>query len=144
MSVRDDNRQIKETTLRVRFAETDMMGVVHHANYVIYFEAARVDFSRQAGAPYADLELKGYSLAVSDLQIRYLASARFDQMIVVRTWVDTIRSRAVRFGYEIVDQVTRNLLVTGSTQLICIDREGQVRRIPETWYEAMKRMASRS
>lgn len=137
----DDNRQINETTLRVRFAETDMMGVVHHANYIIYFEAARVEFSRRAGAPYADLEAAGYSLAVSDLQIRYLGSARFDQMIVVRTWVETIRSRAVTFGYEIVDQETRNLLVTGSTQLICIDREGQVRRIPETWYKAMSQLA---
>lgn len=138
---RPDPAQVRETTLQVRFAETDMMGIVHHANYAIYFEAGRVDFSRQVGAPYASLEEQGYSLAVSELQIRYIAAARFDQHVTVRTWVDHIRSRTVTFGYEVVDANSRALLATGSTKHICIDHAGQVRRIPLAWYEAMRGLA---
>jgi acyl-CoA thioester hydrolase len=136
--------RIKETTFRVRFAETDLMGVVHHANYVVYFEAGRVDFTRQIGAPYADLEALGYSLAVSELHIRYLAAARFDQLITVRTWLDEIRSRTATFGYEVVDAETRELVVTGTAKLICIDHAGQVRRIPPGWFDLMQPLALRA
>ena len=136
-----DDPRIKETSFRVRFAETDLMGVAHHSSYVIYFEAGRVDFTRQAGAPYAELEAHGFSLAVSELKLRYLAAARFDQLITVRTWLAELRSRTITFGYEIVDAGTRQVLVTGSARLICIDHDGQVRRIPPDWLEAMRPLA---
>lgn len=136
-----NNRRVHELTFRVRFAETDMMGIVHHANYLIYFEAGRVDFSREAGASYADLEANGFSLAVSEIQIRYIVPARFDQLITVRTWVDELKSRTVTFGYEVVDAGSQSLIVTGSAKLICIDHVGQVRRIPETWYNVMQPLA---
>ncbi len=130
--------RVRETTFRVRFAETDMMGIVHHASYAVYFEAGRVEFSHQVGASYASLEEQGFSLAVSELQIRYVAAARFDQHITVRTWVDDIRSRSVTFGYEVVDAESHALLATGSTKHICIDHSGQVWRIPQGWYDTMR------
>jgi acyl-CoA thioester hydrolase len=133
--------RIKETAFRVRFAETDMLGMVHHASYVVYLEVGRVDFSRQVGASYADLEARGYSLAVSEAHLRFVKPARFDQLITVRTWVSEIRSRTVAFGYEIVDAEARQNLVTATTKLICIDHEGQVRRIPESWLAVMQQMA---
>jgi acyl-CoA thioester hydrolase len=133
--------RIKETSFRVRFAETDLMGMVHHASYVVYLEVGRVEFSRQAGAPYADLEIEGYSLAVSQLDLRFIAPARFDQLITVCTWVKEMRSRTVAFGYEIVDTQTRQMLVTANAKLICVDHQGQVRRIPQRWFEVMQRMA---
>lgn len=136
-----DDPRIKETSFRVRFAETDLMGVVHHASYVIYFEAGRVDFTRQVGAPYSELEALGYSLAVSDLHVRYIAAARFDQMITVRTWLAAVKSRSVAFTYEIVDAETRQTLVTGDVKLICIDHSGQVRRIPQSWLDVMQPLA---
>ena len=135
---RPDDPRIKETTFRVRFAETDQMGVVHHSNYVVYFEAGRIEFTRQAGAPYADLEAQGYSLAVSEVNVRYIAAAHFDQLITVRTWLEEARSRTVAFGYEIVDASSRDLLATGRVKLICIDHAGQVRRIPAGWLETMQ------
>ena len=135
---RPDDPRIKETTFRVRFAETDQMGVVHHSNYVVYFEVGRIEFTRQAGAPYADLEAQGFSLAVSEVNIRYITAAHFDQVIAVRTWLEDARSRTVAFGYEIVDAVSRELLATGRVKLICIDRKGQVRRIPARWLEVMQ------
>jgi acyl-CoA thioester hydrolase len=138
---RPDDPRIKETTFRVRFAETDLMGVVHHSSYVIYFEVGRVDFTRQAGAPYADLEAQGYSLAVSEVNARYIAAARFDQLITVRTWLAEARSRTVAFGYEVVDAESRQLLATGNVKLICIDHAGQVRRIPQRWLDVMQPLA---
>lgn len=136
-----DDPRIKETSFRVRFAETDLMGVAHHSSYVIYFEVGRVDFTRQAGAPYSDLEAQGYSLAVSELNLRYIAAAHFDQMITVGTWLAELRSRTVTFGYEIIDSETRQVLVSGSARLVCLDHGGQVRRIPLPWVEAMRPLA---
>ncbi|MCC6904905.1 MAG: acyl-CoA thioesterase, partial [Anaerolineae bacterium] len=95
---------IIETPIRVRFTETDMMGVAHHSNYLVYFEAGRVEWSRAVGASYADLEAQGFSLAVAETTVRYAAPAVFDQVILVRTWVEAVRSRGVQFAYEIVDQ----------------------------------------
>ncbi len=136
------NRRVHELTFRVRFAETDMMGIVHHANYLVYFEAARVDFSREVGAPYADFEASGYSLAVSQIQIRYIAPARFDQLITVRTWVEELKSRTVIFDFEVVDAQSRAQLATGNAKFICVNHTGQVRRIPATWYNAMQPLAA--
>jgi acyl-CoA thioester hydrolase len=139
-----EDPRVKETSFRVRFAETDLMGVAHHASYVVYFEVGRVDFTRQAGAPYSELEALGYSLAVSELNLRYVTAARFDQLITVRTWLAELRSRTITFGYEIVDCGTRQLLATGSARLICIDHKGQVRRIPRDWLDAMRPLALNS
>ena len=130
--------QFRETYIRVRFAETDLMGIAHHSSYVIYLEEGRVDFTRQINAPYADLEAEGYSLAVSELSIRYGAPARFDQVIVVRTWIEQARSRLVTFGYELVEHESQSTLVTATVRLICVDRSGQVRRIPENWLKIMQ------
>jgi acyl-CoA thioester hydrolase len=105
---------------------------------VIYFEVGRVDFTRQVGAPYAELEDLGYSLAVSDLHVRYIAPARFDQMITVRTRLAEARSRTVVFDYEIIDTETRQMLVTGDVKLVCVDHDGQVRRIPQRWLDVMQ------
>ncbi|MBN1426960.1 MAG: acyl-CoA thioesterase [Anaerolineae bacterium] len=134
----DNTQPFHETSIRVRFAETDAMGIVHHANYLPYFEVGRVELIRQAGVPYADLEADGYSLAVGEVQLRYLAPAHFDQMLTVRTQVTNVRSRGVTFVYEIADTATGHILVTGFSKLICIDHHGAVRRIPEHWLEAMR------
>jgi len=122
----------------VRFAETDLMGIAHHSSYVIYLEEGRIDFTRQIDAPYADLEAEGYSLAVSKLSIRYGAPARFDQVIVVRTWIEEAKSRMVTFGYELVEQESKTTLCTANVRLICVDKTGQVKRIPESWLKIMQ------
>src|SRR5262245_52883047 len=136
-----EGAQFKETLIRVRFAETDLMGIAHHASYVIYLEEGRVDFTRQIDAPYVELEAQGYSLAVSDLSLRYGAPARFDQLIVVRTWIEEAKSRTVTFGYELVEKETQTLLVTAVVRLICVDKIGEVRRIPDRWFKILQAYA---
>lgn len=138
----EDRPFIAETTFRVRFAETDMMGIVHHSVYLVYFEEGRSEYSRQAGASYADLEARGFSLAVTGVEVRYLAPARYDERLTIRVWAEKLRSRGVTFAYEIINPETQAVLVTGKTHHICIDHNSQVRRIPEDWLNAMRSPAS--
>lgn len=118
---------------RVRYAETDQMGVVYHANYLVWCEIARTDLIRQLGTTYAELERQGTVLAVSDAALRYHASARYDDLIRAYCWVDRVRSRLVRFGYEIVkigDGQEPLKLVTAHTTLIALDSSGRPRTMP--------------
>jgi acyl-CoA thioester hydrolase len=122
-----------ETTFHVRFAETDQMGIVHHAAYFVYFEEGRSALSRQHGVPYSRLEKMGYSLALAEAEARYVAPARYDERVTVRTWVEALRSRGITYRYEVVRADDGQVLVTGRTKHVCIDREGRVCRIPADW-----------
>lgn len=137
----DPAKPVSEAPIRVRFAETDAMGIVHHASYLIYFEVGRVELARKTGTSYAALEANGYSLAVSEIEIKYLAPARFDQQLMVRTQAKDVGSRGVTFAYEIVDASTDQLLASGTTRHICVDRGGAVTHIPHFWAEAIRKFA---
>jgi acyl-CoA thioester hydrolase len=88
---------------------------------------------RQSGADYAEMERGGYFFAVTGIEVRYLAPAHYGERVTVRTWVEELRSRQLVFGYEIVNAQNGTLLVTGKSELVCTDRQGQVTRIPEVW-----------
>jgi acyl-CoA thioester hydrolase len=119
--------------LRVRYAETDRMGVVYHANYLIWCEVGRTDLIRRLGSSYARLEEEGTMLAVADASIRYHAPARYDDEIVVETTLDEVRSRTVTFAYLISrrdgDGLTR--LVSARTTLVALDADARPRAMPE-------------
>lgn len=134
----DAKPRVAETNFRVRFAETDQMGIVHHAAYVVYMEEGRSELTRQFGASYASLEESGYSLAVTELNVRYVAAARYDQRLTVRTWIAQLQSRGLTMQYEIVNAETGQVLATGLSKHICIDHEGQVRRLPDAWIQTFK------
>lgn len=127
------DKTIMETTLHVRYAETDAMGVVHHASYIVYFEEGRSNYARQRGSDYASFERSGYFLAVSEVNARYIKPARYGQQITVRCWIEDMKSRGLTFGYELVDAETREALVEGYSKHICITHEGQVARLPDQW-----------
>ena len=131
-----------ETTFHVRYAETDQMGIVHHSAYIVWFEEGRSAWSRQAGRPYADFERAGYLLAVSEVGARYLIPARYDQRVTVRTRVSQVRSRLIRFEYEVLAADTGERLVIGFTSHICLDRQGKPSRIPEEWRQFWAGLAS--
>jgi len=124
-------RRIVETTYPVRYAETDQMQIVHHANYIVWMEEGRSEFMRASSADYAEVERGGHLFAVTSVQIRYLASAHYGERVTVRTWIEELRSRTLTFGYEIVNASNGTLLVTGQSEHVCIDRQGRVTRIPE-------------
>lgn len=125
-----DKRAATQTTLRVRYAETDAMGVVYHANYLIWFEAGRGDFFRGLGQDYGQWEAEGYMLPVSEAYARYQAPARYGDLVTVHTWLQNLKSRSITLGYEVTREACGTTLVTGWTKHLCIDGEGQVRRFP--------------
>ncbi len=117
--------------LTVRFAETDAMGVVHHSAYVIWMEAARVAWMEAAGLPYAEIAAGGHHLSVTALRGEYRAPARFGQVVRVQVTVSQLRSRQISFAYVVTNAATGQLLMTGSTEHICVDSTGKMARIPE-------------
>jgi len=136
-----DRLLLTEITFHVRFAETDQMGIVHHSVYPVYFEEGRSALSRRYEMPYSQLEQMGYSLALTELNIRFLAPAHYDELITVRTWIERILSRGIDFGYEVLRPSDQSLLVTGQTKQICVNREAQVSRLPEAWIGPFKSKA---
>jgi acyl-CoA thioester hydrolase len=121
---------ISSLTLRVNYSETDQMGVVYHANYLIWFDRARTELMRETGLTYKELEQSGIYLAVSEVRIRYRAAARYDDLVHIRCWVRELGSRRVSFGYTVERQASGELLATGETALVSLTREHTVTRIP--------------
>src|SRR5215211_8344136 len=125
------------TELRVRYAETDRMGIVYYANYLVWCEVGRVEFLRALGRSYAALEHEGTGLAVAEAQVRYLAPARFDDLVRVETTLTGVRSRAVTFDYLITNADSGTRLATAHTALVSIDRDGRLSAIPTEFRAAL-------
>ena len=127
--------------LRVRYAETDQMGVVYHANYLPWCEIARTELIRRRGPSYAQLEREGIRLAVSEATLRYHAPARYDDLIRVECWTEEVRSRAVTFAYRVSrvpEQGDPERLVTARTALIALDDAGRPRKLPTDLIERLR------
>ncbi|MEO8880942.1 MAG: thioesterase family protein [Gemmatimonadaceae bacterium] len=119
------------TELRVRYAETDQMGVVYHANYLVWCEIARTDLIRTLGASYRELEEeRGVRLAVSEASVRYIAAARYDDRIRVETRLSRVTSRTMIFDYTILNADTLQRLATATTTLISLDSANRVTVLP--------------
>lgn len=130
-------RHTHSTELRVRYAETDRMGVVYYANYLVWCEVGRVEFLRAIGRSYAALEADGVGLAVSEASVRYLSPARFDNPVRVTTTLTGVRSRAVTFDYLITHAETGVRLATAHTALVSIDGAGRLVAIPADFRDAL-------
>jgi acyl-CoA thioester hydrolase len=129
--------QCVETSFRVRYAETDQMGVVYYANYLVWMEIGRVEFCRAGGLNYRDMERDdGILLAVSEARCRYIAPARYDEEIVVRTSISQAHPRMLTFGYEIVEKSSGRRLATGETKHVFCDREYKPIKLPEKYRAA--------
>lgn len=121
-----------ESRFRVRYVESDQMGVVHHSNYIIWFEQGRTDYMREIGVDYADVEREGIFLPVAELHIRYGAPARYGDEVRVLTRVERVQSRAVTFAYEVFRGDSDELLASGYTRLVAMDASGVARRLPDS------------
>jgi acyl-CoA thioester hydrolase len=118
--------------LPVRFVETDGMGVVHHSNYLVWFEAARVHWMDVALVPYADVAAGGNHFAVTAACVEYRAPARFGDTVRITATLAQLRSRHVRFDYVVANVASGALLATGFTEHICVDLAGRTARIPQS------------
>ena len=116
--------------IRVRYAETDQMGVVYHANYLVWCDMARTEYLRAAGASYRELEASGVRLAVTEASLRFRAPARFDDVVQVRCWVREVETRRVIFGYAMTRPSDGRLLTTAQTTLMALDSAHALSTIP--------------
>jgi acyl-CoA thioester hydrolase len=116
--------------LRVRYAETDQMGVVYHTNYLIWCEIGRTDYIRSLGRPYAELEREGVALAVAEASMRCHAPARYDELVRIETTLTEVKSRTITFDYLITNGETGTRLVSARTILVSLDGEGRVVALP--------------
>jgi acyl-CoA thioester hydrolase len=118
-----------EITIRVRYAETDRMGLLHHANYLVYFEQGRTELLRSLGVSYKDIEDQGYLLVLTRAEVRYRAPARYDDVLTLRTTV--VRTTAVRIDHRYELFRDGNLVAEGTSTLACVDRNGRVQALPD-------------
>jgi acyl-CoA thioester hydrolase len=128
---------ISETLVRVNYSETDQMGVVYHARYLVWLDIARTEHLRQSGMSYRELEATGLRLAVSEVSIRYRQPARYDDSIRIRCWIREAASRRVDFGYAVEHADENRLLATASTSLIALDARMSLARLPERVRQAL-------
>lgn len=130
--------QWHETILRVRYSETDKMGVVYHANYLIWFEIGRTEFCRARGFAYRDMEeSENAFLVVAESYCRYKAPAYYDDELMVRTHITELRRRSLRFGYEIVRVADGTVIAEGETGHVVTDANGRVRSLPPAFGELL-------
>jgi len=118
-----------EVAIRVRYAETDRMGLLHHANYLVYFEQARTELLRSLGLTYRDIEDQGFLLVVTKVEVRFRRPARYDDLLTVRTTVE--RTTMVRIDHKYQVFCGDKLLAEGSSTLACVDRDGRPQVLPE-------------
>src|ERR1700739_988494 len=117
-----------EVVIRVRYAETDRMGLLHHANYLVYFEQGRTELLRSQGFAYKDLEDQGYLLVLTKIEVRYRSPARYDDLLTLRTTV--VRTTAVRIDHKYELLRDGVVVAEGSSTLGCVDRDGRVQALP--------------
>lgn len=122
-----------ETEIRVRYAETDKMGIVHHANYLIWFEAARSELCRSRGFSYKEMEADGLLMLVAESYLRYKSPAHYEDVLLIRTKVAEIRSRSIRFVYEVFRPEDQELIAEGETMHLMTDADKKVRSIPDIY-----------
>jgi len=118
-------------SVRVRYADTDQMGVAYYANHLIWFEVGRNELMRAVGYPYARLESEDVRMPVADVTCRYVHPARYDDELDIHTWIDEVGRASVRFGYRIVRKPEQILLSTGQTRHAAVGNDGRPCRLPD-------------
>jgi acyl-CoA thioester hydrolase len=128
---------VSEVIVRVNYSETDQMGVVYHARYLVWLDIARTEHLRRSGMSYRELEASGLRLAVSDVAIRYRQPARYDDPVRIRCWVRQVASRKVEFGYAVEHAEDNRLLATATTGLLTLDSGMALSRLPDHVRDAL-------
>jgi len=135
----DGTPVFNESRLRVRYAETDQMGVVYHSNYFIWFEVGRVELLRQLGFSYRDMERDDNCLiAVVDARCRYRVPATYDEQLIVRTHIKNVRDSLVHFGYELRRAMDGALLAEGETTHMAVNSNKEITKFPEKYLGALR------
>lgn len=123
------------TEIRVRYAETDRMGLLHHANYLVYFEQARTELLRSQGLTYRDMEDKGFFLVITKVEVNYRSPAKYDDVLSIKATVARTTPVRIDHSYEVTCE--GRLVAEAKTTLACVDREGKLQGLPE-WFREQR------
>ena len=125
--------------IRVRYAETDQMGVAYYANYLVWFEVGRGELCRRKGFSYTKLEALGYKLVVTDVHCHYRNSARYEEVVTIRTWLKGVHKRMITFGYKILrkNEGKEELIAEGETRHVSLDSNGTTKSMPKEFLELL-------
>ncbi len=137
-------KDLVDVDIRVRYAETDQMGVAYYANYLVWFEVGRSEFCRKKNFCYADLEALGYKLVVTDVHCRYRNAARYDEVVTIRTSLKEMNRRMITFEYQILRQDKGEVLAEGETRHLCLGQDARPKSLPEEFATRLKRQFSRA
>jgi len=137
--------EFHDATVRVRYAETDQMGVVYHANYLIWFEIGRVELMRALGFEYNRMESEDDCyIVVAEASCRYRHPARYDELLRVRTRIAQASTRVVKYSYELLRDSDNHLLATGSTTHVICGRDGKPKQLPEKYRDQFRALADKN
>jgi len=137
--------EFHDAPVRVRYAETDQMGVVYHANYLIWFEIGRVELMRALGFEYKTMESEDDCyIVVAEVSCRYLHPARYDELLRVRTRISQAGNRIVKYSYELLRDSDDHLLATGATTHVICGRDGKPKQLPEKYRNKFRALAAAS
>jgi acyl-CoA thioester hydrolase len=142
MDVSQGQNVLGTTRLRVRYAETDQMRVVYHANYLVWFEIGRVELMRQYGLEYSEMEAEGCGIAVVEAWVRYKAPARYDDQLVIETRLAKVRGPIIQFAYRVVREADQAALCEGETVHIVVGRDMKRRNMPKKYADVLTSAAS--
>ncbi|KGA97267.1 hypothetical protein AJ85_04480 [Alkalihalobacillus alcalophilus ATCC 27647 = CGMCC 1.3604] len=135
--------KIVSTKIAVRYAETDQMGVVHHSNYVVWFEVGRTEFIKELGFSYAEMERDGILSPVIDLQVSYKQPTTYGEEVSIHTWVEEYDGIRVKYGYEVKNKAGQ-LCVTGNSVHVCVKKDNfrpiSIRKTLPHWHEAYEKI----
>jgi acyl-CoA thioester hydrolase len=120
---------VAETHLRVRYAETDAQGITHHTSYIIWFEVARGDYCRAIGYPYTRIEAENFGFVVTDLRVKYYYPAKFDDQIIVYSWLEKLGRASCVFGYRVYNETAQKICVEALSRHAAVTREGKPTRV---------------
>jgi len=124
-------KKVHTTSMKVRYAETDNMGIVYYANYLVWFEVGRTEYLLAQGLDYRDVEKEGLFMAVAEAHCTYRAPARYGETVTVATWPEEVKNSSLRFAYRVTRQGEEKVLAEGWTAHVLIDKEMRPRKIPE-------------
>jgi acyl-CoA thioester hydrolase len=122
---------IHEIKTRIRYQETDQMGIVYYANFFVYFEMGRTEFLRNLGLPYAELEKEQIYFPVTETYCRYRSPAHYDDVLIIQSWVSELKHATVKFSYKIVREGDNNLIAEGFAKLACLNASRKPTSVPE-------------
>ena len=134
-------RESHDLVFRVRYAETDQMGVVHHSKYFVYFEMGRTEFLRQSGMTYKDMEEKGFFLVITKLVCNFKTPARYDDLLCLQTWVERFTRMRIDHGYRLWRDEKRQLVAEATSTLGCVDRNGRLQELPPEMTSLLEQVA---